>query len=338
MRHRKTENTMALLGGALLGAAAMYLLDPEAGRRRREHLAEATGDAVGRAGEAIGPAWERISEGARDIGSRLGESAASLGSAASDRFSDFRSAASDRASDARDSGSDMLSGWGEALGSLGRRFTRRARGYGEDAAGSARDYRDSALDSARDYARRAASGARGLLPWHEEESHAGAYTAAGVTAAALGAGAIYFLDGTNGRRRRKMAVDQATRIVNDCGRAFRRTGQYFQDVMNRSRGLAYETRSRFAGGAQDVSPETLMQRIRSQMGHVVSNAGAVSVMVNGGGDVTLSGRVLGSELDTLLTTIQRIPGVGQIINRLDVQDTAEAVTGGDAGSTAGQRL
>ena len=334
MRHRKTENTMALLGGALLGAAAMYLLDPESGRRRREHLAETTGDAMGRAGGAIGPAWERLSEGARDIGSRLGESAASLGSAASDRFSDWRSAAADRASDARDSGSDLLSGWGEALGSLGRRFTRRARGYGEDAASSARDYRDSALDSARDYARRA----RGMLPWQEEQSHVGAYTAAGVTAAALGAGAIYFLDKSNGRRRRKVAVDQATRIVNDCGRAFRRTGQYVQDVMNRSRGLAHETRSRFAGGAQDVSPETLMQRIRSQMGHVVSNAGAISVMVNSGGDVTLSGRVLGSELDTLLTTIQRIPGVGEIINRLDVQDTAEAVSGGDAGSTAGQRL
>ena len=38
MRHRKTENTFALLGGAVLGAAAMYLLDPEAGRRRRANL------------------------------------------------------------------------------------------------------------------------------------------------------------------------------------------------------------------------------------------------------------------------------------------------------------
>jgi hypothetical protein len=178
-----------------------------------------------------------------------------------------------------------------------------------------------------------------VLPWHrEEESHVGAYTAAGVTAAALGAGAIYLFDKNNGRRRRKMALDQTTRIVNDCGRAFRRTGQYFQDVMNRSRGLAYETRSRFGGGAQDVSPETLMQRVRSEMGHVVSNAGAISVMVNNDGNVTLTGRVLGGELDALLTTIQRVPGVGQIINRLDVQDSAEAVSGGDVGRTAGQRL
>jgi gas vesicle protein len=322
MRHRKTENTMALLGGALLGAAAMYLLDPEAGRRRREYLAETTGDALGRAGEAIGPAWDRLSEGARDLGGRLSEHASAFGSAASDR-----------AADARDSGADMLGGWGEALGSFGRRFTRRARGYGEDAASSARDYRDSAWESARDYAGRA----RGMLPWRREESHAGAYTAAGISAAALGAAAIYLFDPTNGRTRRKMVGDQVTRIVNDTGRCMRRAGQYTQDVLNRSRGLAHEARSRFAGAA-DVSPETLMQRIRSQMGHVVSNAGAISVMVNNNGDVTLTGRVLGSELDSLLTTIQRVPGVNEIINRLDVQDTPEAVSGGDAGTTAGQRL
>lgn len=318
-----TENTMKLLGGALLGAAAMYLLDPEAGRRRRQNLASTTGEALGRAGEYIGPAWERLSEGARDIGGRISEGAAAFGSAASDR-----------ATDARDSGSDMLSGWGDALGSFGRRFTRRARGYGEDAAESARDYRDSAWDSARSYARRA----RGMLPGGEEESHVGAYTAAGLSAAALGAAAIYLFDRTNGKTRRKMVLDQVNRVVNDTGRCMRRTGQYVQDVMNRSRGLAHETRSRFTSDAGPVTPETLMQRVRSQMGHAVGNAGAISVMVDNARNVTLTGRVLAGELDGLLTTIHRVPGVNEIINRLDVQETAEAVTGGDAGTTAGQRL
>jgi len=53
----------------------MYLLDPEAGRRRRETLREASGDALGRAGEALGPAWDSLSGHARDIGGRLGEGA-----------------------------------------------------------------------------------------------------------------------------------------------------------------------------------------------------------------------------------------------------------------------
>lgn len=324
MRHRKTENTMSLLGGALLGAAAMYLLDPEAGRRRREDLAASTGDALGRAGEAIGPAWESVSEHARDLTGRLAGGAAALGATASDR-----------AADARDSSADYLSGWGDTISSFGRRFAKGAQGYGRSATSGVRDARDTAWDSARHYASRA----QGALPWHkEEESHAGAYTAAGITAAALGAGAIYLFDRTNGRARRKVALDQATRIVNDCGRAFRHSGRYFNDVMNRSRGLAHEARSRFAGAPDDVSPETVMQRVRSQMGHAVANAGAISVMVNNDGNVTLTGRVLGSELDALLKTVQRVPGVNEIINRLDVQDTAEAVAGGDAGMSAGQRL
>src|SRR4051812_23981262 len=130
MRHRKTENTMALLGGALLGAAAMYLLDPEAGRRRREQLAETTGDAFRNAGDAIGPAWEHLSEQARDFGGRLTEHAASLGSGIGSAASGFTSAAGrfgsdaaekigDRAADARDSSSHFLGGWGDALGSFG---------------------------------------------------------------------------------------------------------------------------------------------------------------------------------------------------------------------------
>ena len=342
MRHRKTENSMALLGGALLGAAAMYLLDPETGRRRREHLRETTGDALGRAGEALGPAWDTVSEHARDVSGRLSAGAAALGAGAADTAGRlgssaahgagrFGSAAAERAAEARDSGADLLGGWGDAISSFGHRFTKGARAYGR----SARDTGDSAWESARDYASRA----RGMLPWHEERaSHAGAYTAAGVTAAALGAGAIYFLDAANGRRRRKLALDQVNRLVNDTGRCMRQTGRYVSDVVNRSRGFAHEARSRYAAAPGDVSPETLMQRIRSAMGHVVTNAGAISVMVNNDGNVTLSGRVLASELDSLLTTVNRVPGVREIINRLDVQDTPEAVAGGDAGTAAGQRL
>src|SRR5881397_2788358 len=92
MRHRKSENTLALLGGAVLGAAAMYLLDPEAGRRRRQNLAETAGDTLRSTGEAIGPAFETLSERAHDIAGRL-----------SDRARDIGSSLGDRAGDARDS-------------------------------------------------------------------------------------------------------------------------------------------------------------------------------------------------------------------------------------------
>src|SRR5688500_19797106 len=96
----KTQSSMALLGGALLGAAAMYLLDPEAGRRRRGNLSQATGDALGRAGEAIGPTLETLSERARDVGSRLTDHAASFGSTVAGGAASLGSRFSERAADA----------------------------------------------------------------------------------------------------------------------------------------------------------------------------------------------------------------------------------------------
>ena len=43
----KTQNMMTLLGGALVGAAAMYLMDPEMGQRRRKYVAKQAGDYLG---------------------------------------------------------------------------------------------------------------------------------------------------------------------------------------------------------------------------------------------------------------------------------------------------
>jgi len=316
MRHRKTENTLALLGGAALGAAAMYLLDPQAGRSRRESLSETAGDAFRAAGETVAPAFATLGDRARDISQRLADRAQSIGSGLSDRASDATDSVRDAGGDAYDSarsylGSarDTASSWLEGLGDWGRSLTRRtqkrARGVGDDA-----------------YDRM-----RRLSPWHEQESHATAYAVAGVSAAALGAGLIYLLDPQNGRRRRALAADKVSGIVNETGRVFRRAGQRVQDLMNRGRGVAYETRQRLGavrGGP--VSAEQLLQRVRSEMGHVVSHAGAIQVMADGEGCVTLSGRVLASEVDPLLKTVNQVPGVCQIVNRLDVQDTVEGVT------------
>jgi hypothetical protein len=313
MRHRKTENTLSVLGGALLGAAAMYLLDPEQGRRRREYLGEVTGEAMRATGDAVGPAWETIAERVRDASGRLAEGAGAFGAAAASRASGAAESARDSGSSAYSGARDTLSDWTDALGSLGRRFTKRASGWGH---------------SAREYSSDAAGRARSYLPWHEEEeSHATAYTVAGLSAAALGAGLIYFLDPNNGRRRRALAGQQINRIVNDCGRAFNQSGRYMQDLMNRSRGVAHEARSRFGGAAREpVAPDTLVNRVRSEMGHVVTQASGIDVVADAQGTVTLTGRVLGSEVDRLLTTVNRVPGVNQIVNRLDVCDTTEGLS------------
>jgi osmotically-inducible protein OsmY/gas vesicle protein len=135
MKHPRTDNTLALLGGAALGAVAMYLLDPDAGQRRRRQLAESTGDAAHRAGDALTPAWERVTEAAR----RVGGNAGSVGHGIMDRISEKLSTVSEDASRAAHDLGDKVA---EKLHTAGPAhwFTREepshARGYAATGAGT----------------------------------------------------------------------------------------------------------------------------------------------------------------------------------------------------------
>src|SRR4051812_40720401 len=87
----KTETGLSVLGGALLGAAAMYVLDPDAGRRRRQRLVDVTGGALHTTGDALSHAWDR----ARDAGASLGDRASDVSSRVFDRADDLRHRAMD---------------------------------------------------------------------------------------------------------------------------------------------------------------------------------------------------------------------------------------------------
>jgi hypothetical protein len=56
------ESGISLIGGIGIGAALMYLFDPETGTTRRSYLREAAADALERAGETAGSAYESLSE------------------------------------------------------------------------------------------------------------------------------------------------------------------------------------------------------------------------------------------------------------------------------------
>lgn len=62
--------TGKLLTGIGLGAAGMYLLDPDSGDRRREHLKERTGQAVGTSGAAMAALWEQTRDNAASLSHR----------------------------------------------------------------------------------------------------------------------------------------------------------------------------------------------------------------------------------------------------------------------------
>jgi gas vesicle protein len=330
----KTDNTLSLIGGAVLGAAAMYLLDPDSGERRRRDLADRTGDATARAGEAIGPMWERVSDTARNFGSSLATGASAFGHGAMSKFDDLRGSASDaagrlgdRASDQAYSLRDQLS---EHASNLGDQLSAHASGL----RGRASDLGSSLADSFRHYGRRARKAASNAAPagwFHEEESHVGRYVGAGLGTLILGAAAMYFLDPTRGRTRRTRAVEQATSICRRTGQAAWQIGK---DLRNRGMGYAHETRGYFEP-EDAVSAEKLLHRIRAEMGHVVSHAGAIQVMTDNHGRVTLHGKVLASEADRLISTIKGVTGVTELINLLSVKETEQQMHEADT-SAAGQ--
>ena len=59
------EVGVSLLSGAGIGAALMYLFDPDMGEERRERAAERASDYAATAGETLGAGWERVAEAAQ---------------------------------------------------------------------------------------------------------------------------------------------------------------------------------------------------------------------------------------------------------------------------------
>ena len=306
----KKDNTLAILGGAALGAVAMYLLDPETGEQRRRDLAEKTGDATHRAGETLEPLWERVSDSARSYGSTLAAGASTWGHSALEKLGELRD------------------GTSHAAHSAGHAASHAASNAGEHAS----DFASNLGDSLKRAGQRARDAARTPAQWFhpEPESHAGAYAATGIGAVLLGAAAMYAFDPERGQARRNKIAEQLTSVVRRTGRRARQVGK---DVRNRTAGYAHEARGAFH--AEDaVSADKLLQTIRSEIGHVVSRAGEIQVMTDNHGRVTLHGKVLASEVDKLMSTVNGISGVNEVTNLLSVKDSEQQMTENTGGSTS----
>jgi len=284
----KKDNTLSLLGGAVLGAVAMYLMDPEAGERRRRQVAEASGEAARATGDTLGPIWERVSDAAKTAGLGIASGAAALGHGAAERYEDVRD-------------------------------SRAVRHFGENASHLGYSIAEKFKRGGLQARKAAASAAPAGWFREEEESHAGAYAATGIGTLLLGAGLMYLLDPQRGAGRRKLAVDRATSVVNRTGRTFRQVGR---DVRNRATGYAHQARG-MVETEDAVSAEQLLHRVRSEMGHVVSHASAIQVMTDNHGRVTLHGKVLASEADALASTVKGVTGVTEVINLLSVKDNEQ---------------
>jgi uncharacterized membrane protein len=135
----------------------------------------------------------------------------------------------------------------------------------------------------------------------------------------LGAGAMYLLDPDRGARRRSLLRDQIVHAGNKLGDGLSATAR---DTRNRAVGAAAGLRSKFRDDQSDDA--ILHERVRSAIGRVVSHPGAIVVTVSDG-RVTLSGHVLAEEVDDLIRRVERVRGVREVHNELEVHRTAEGV-------------
>jgi hypothetical protein len=142
---------------------------------------------------------------------------------------------------------------------------------------------------------------------------------------ALGAGAAFFLDPQQGRRRRALVRDRLARTTREA-REFRAAAA--QDLRARAQGLSSRMRT-LRGGP--VSDDVLVARVRAKLGRYVSHPHAIRVSASNG-FVTLGGDILAAEHGRLLRAMRTVGGVRDCADRLDVHPSAAGIPSLQGGS------
>lgn len=146
----------------------------------------------------------------------------------------------------------------------------------------------------------------------------------------LGAALMYVLDPERGKRRRAVVRDKA---VSGAHRAGQRIAARSRDVANRARGVASELKSLTRD--EEASDRVLEERVRAELGRVVTKPASIEVAAIAG-TVVLSGAILASEVDDLLSAARGVSGVEDVENRLEVYETPDEVEGRTAALRGGR--
>lgn len=135
----------------------------------------------------------------------------------------------------------------------------------------------------------------------------------GIILGALGA---FFFDPIRGRRRRIVARDRALGLQRDTRVRARRLGHHFRNVLS---GLQYRIRDMLTRREPPPDDETLIARVRSASGRVLSHLGAIEVNAKAG-VVALSGPIFADEVRRLIRRVRSVRGVRSVVNELTVHD------------------
>ncbi len=133
----------------------------------------------------------------------------------------------------------------------------------------------------------------------------------------LGAGLMYLFDPDRGNKRRAMLRDKCAHTMRQAGDAVSSVGGAFRDLSNRSYGALAETKRWLR--REKVDDDTLVARLRSQLGHAISQPRLIEVSANDG-NVTLNGSVPANELNDLFSCVSGTRGVKEVESHLKVQN------------------
>lgn len=146
--------------------------------------------------------------------------------------------------------------------------------------------------------------------------HSGDIMGAFILGMATGAAMMYITDPVVGRRRRALVRDKAVSGLHDAEDTLRRTGE---DLRNRTTGTVAEMRGRMT--EEHVDDQTLVDRVRSELGTVSTHPRAIRVRASDG-CVFLEGDILRKEVDTVCRAVKSVRGVSEVRNNLQVHDDA----------------
>jgi uncharacterized membrane protein len=142
---------------------------------------------------------------------------------------------------------------------------------------------------------------------------------------------MYLFDPDLGRRRRALIRDKAvraqteTREIVDAG---------MRDLTHRATTLGRRATSPFK--RRRTTDDRLAERVRAKMGRYVAHPGSIEVTA-AGKDITLSGSLLSHEHADLILAVQSVNGVGNVVDKLTVYETAAGISELQGGRAPGDR-
>ena len=150
---------------------------------------------------------------------------------------------------------------------------------------------------------------------------------AGLIGVGAGLTATYFLNSNRGGQRRALIGDKLSSAANRLPSAMSGAAT---DISNRARGMWAGATNLFT--SDNPSDQVLEARVRSKMGRVVSHPSSIHVMARDG-RVTLDGVILAHEVPALLASVEKVRGVQDVENNLQVHQSPGGVPGLQGGGS-----